>query len=84
MLGDTSVYGDWFFLYAAAGGKLRLAVSRLTGMVPEAVLRLGAKSLAPGGAVTCHELAEWLHAVRQAGITVELVRLQAPVGFPAW
>jgi hypothetical protein len=69
----TTSFGDRFYVYATAGAKLRLSVVALAGLRPEAVLRLGTKTVAPAGNVTRAELEAWMRDLRRQGAAVDFL-----------
>jgi hypothetical protein len=70
---STTSFGDRFHVYPMAGEKLRLSAVEMSGLHPEAVLRLDLKTIAPAGNVTRAEFDAWLQDLRKNGVAVELI-----------
>jgi hypothetical protein len=70
---NTTSFGDRFLVYPMPGEKLRLSAVEMSGLHPEAVLRLDMKTIAPAGNVTRAEFDAWLHDLRKNGVGVELI-----------
>ncbi len=69
----SALCGNLFHVYRTAGDKLRLSAIALVGLRPEAVVRIGVTSVAPGGNLTRPELDAWLDDLRRHNVSAELL-----------
>jgi hypothetical protein len=68
----SALCGNLFHVYRTTGDKLRLSAIALAGLRPEAVVRLGVTSVAPGGSLTRPELDAWLDELRRHDVSAEM------------
>jgi hypothetical protein len=73
MTETTTSYGDRFYVYRTTGDHYRFSAVALAGLQPEAVLRLGMKTIVPAGNITRAEFDAWLADFRRQGVAADLL-----------